>query len=363
MAAESGPAPIVPDPPGAVEALAGADRALASGAIAEAEATYRRLLDEGYLPGLMAYRLGTIADALGDFEEAMRLHRLAVVADPCLASRIAPAGAPHRLAVTARFYGVEPAAVCPVCGGRDREPMRVVNCLASEAAPLAIDPVRRWVRCLGCGHAMADPRPSAGAIAAALAEPPPPLLASWGFETLRLASEVVLRLREHRPGPRLLDAGAGPGVMAGAAVELGFEVSALEVNPAFEPSIRSFGAEFLLGDLLSFPFGARRFDVVLLGGLLEHLPDPRLGLLVVSRLLEPGGLVWVSTPNREGAWARALGARDAMWREARHLHLFLKSGLHRLMGHCGLEPIDDRPSARLAGHGETIARRAGAAGT
>ncbi|WP_197446545.1 methyltransferase domain-containing protein [Tautonia plasticadhaerens] len=350
----------IPDPPGAAESLARADRELAAGRVEEAEAIYRELLDEGYLEGLMAYRLGTIADARGDFDEATRLHRLAVVADPGLAARVAPEGAPHRLAVTARAYRAEPAPACPVCGASDRETIRVVNCLAADSTPTAIDPVRRWARCLGCGHGMADPRPTPAALAEALASPPPPHLVTWNYESLRKASAVVHRLRSRRPGGRLLDVGAAGGVMAGAAAELGFEVSALEVNPAFEESIRRFGVELLRGDLLGFPFGGRRFEVVLLGDVIEHLPDPRRGLEVVASLLEPGGLAWVSTPNRDGAWARALGPRDPMWRVAEHLHFFTRSGLHRLMAEVGLAPVDYRLSGRYLGCGETTAERAGA---
>jgi SAM-dependent methyltransferase len=147
--------------------------------------------------------------------------------------------------------------------------------------------------------------------------------------------------------------------MAGAAAEFGFEVSALEVNPEFEPSIRRFGVEFLRGDLLGFPFGDRTFDVVLLGDVIEHLPDPRRGLQVVASLLEPGGLAWVSTPNLEGAWTRSLGESDPMWRVAEHFHFFTRSGLHRLMTELGLRPVDYRISARYRGCGETIAERVG----
>lgn len=353
----SGPLRAIPDPPGAAEALARADRELAAGRVAEAEAIYRGLLEEGYLEGLMAFRLGAIADARGDFDEATRLHRLAVVADPGLASRVAPEGAPHRLAVTARDYEAEPAPACPVCGESARETIRVVNCLAGDSAPTAIDPVRRWARCLRCGHGMADPRPTAAMLADALASPPPPHLRSWNYETLRKASDVVHRLWSRRPGGRLLDVGAASGVMAGAAAEFGFEASALEANPAFEPSIRGFGVEPLLGDLLGYPFGGRRFDVILLGDVIEHLPDPRRGLEVVASLLEPGGLAWVSTPNRDGAWARALGPRDPMWRVAEHLHFFTRSGLHRLMAEVGLRPVDYRLSDRYLGCGETTAER------
>src|SRR5262249_29656177 len=60
---------------------------------------YRRLLEDGIAPGLMLYRLGMIANALGDHESAWDHHCLAVAVDPALASKITPPDYPHHRAV------------------------------------------------------------------------------------------------------------------------------------------------------------------------------------------------------------------------------------------------------------------------
>jgi hypothetical protein len=48
----------------------------------------------------------------------------------------------------------------------------------------------------------------------------------------------------------------------------------------------------------------RRYDVVLLGAILEHLYDPVACLERVRRALVPGGLVFIDVPNECSLWTR-----------------------------------------------------------
>jgi SAM-dependent methyltransferase len=102
-------------------------------------------------------------------------------------------------------------------------------------------------------------------------------------------------------GQLVLDAGCGLGygtaILAragGSAVGLDVDVDA--VNEANE----RFGdvAGFMVGDLLTIPYQVDSYDCVVCFETIEHLADPERGLDEFRRILRPGGLLLVSSPNR-----------------------------------------------------------------
>ncbi len=116
------------------------------------------------------------------------------------------------------------------------------------------------------------------------------------------------------PGMRVLDLGCGNGMhgirVAGrAAMVVGVDRDLRHLQTG-----RRLGAEhgvaaisFLLGDVEQpLPFGANRFDLVLLLDVIEHL-EGRIELLrEVHRVLRPEGTLLISAPNRGTSWKRRL---------------------------------------------------------
>ena len=85
------------------------------------------------------------------------------------------------------------------------------------------------------------------------------------------------------------------------------------------------------------------FDIVTLWEVIEHLADPRRFLEEVSRVLKPGGLIALSTPDAGSAAARLSGARWLGWRKIpEHLFFFDRPGLARLFDQAGFDVVDSR---------------------
>ena len=59
--------------------------------------------------------------------------------------------------------------------------------------------------------------------------------------------------------------------------------------------LKSRRPQYVAGDMLKMPFVNNAFDCVMLGYVIEHLPDPVPGLREVGRVLKPGGSALILT--------------------------------------------------------------------
>lgn len=101
------------------------------------------------------------------------------------------------------------------------------------------------------------------------------------------------------PGSRVLEVGAGGGYTGSALLEAGYtNVICSEVTTTGVKVIRERGVETLACDVAFLPFAAESIDLVISIEVLEHLKNPMLHIAEAARVLRPGGLFAVKTPNR-----------------------------------------------------------------
>lgn len=101
----------------------------------------------------------------------------------------------------------------------------------------------------------------------------------------------------------VLDVACGSGfgahrLAAGALSVTGLDVSSEAVGFARRHYAHP-GLAFVQGNALALPFAAGSFDAVVSFETLEHLSDAERFLAEVRRVLRPGGLALLSTPDRE----------------------------------------------------------------
>jgi SAM-dependent methyltransferase len=148
------------------------------------------------------------------------------------------------------------------------------------------------------------------------------------------------------PQGALLDAPCGAGALAHAAAALGLEPHG--VDAVRHPRLLLPDANLRLADLdQGVPFEDARFDVVLSVEGIEHLASPRAFVRELARVLKPGGLMVLSTPNvlsvrSRWRWLTRGHHRhftpDAAGRfSSDHLHAVDYHLLHRLLDEAGLE--------------------------
>ena len=152
-----------------------------------------------------------------------------------------------------------------------------------------------YLRCGSCGASYVDPIPSADEFERMYDR-------SSYHDTFYLqvgeeaAASLLPRVRHLlRPGGRLLDFGCGNGTFIRATRRLGFLCDGIEL----EEKARRFAAANSGCEVLSFDAvkaSGRRYDIIYMGDVLEHLPAPAATLRDLDGLLAPGGLFFIEGP-------------------------------------------------------------------
>ena len=198
--------------------------------------------------------------------------------------------------------------------------------------------------CGACGFAVTVPQPAGAAMAeyypagyyGATGERRFPALVERAQQALYASR--VRRVECVAPGRgRVLDVGCGRGLLLREFQRRGWDVRGTEMS---ETAAR-YPREVLklrvdVGSLEDLALPAGHFDAVTLWHVLEHIPDPRVVLAEVQRVLKPGGALFVGVPNF-GGWEARL-ARDKFFHldVPRHLAHLTRESLSRALKDAGL---------------------------
>lgn len=168
--------------------------------------------------------------------------------------------------------------------------------------------------------------------------------------------EQILKLSNAplREQLRVLDFGCGPGSLWQHLQRLGssWEYTGLDPSKSAISQldlIAGGSPRFAGADLLSeLPTGlaAGSYDLVLLIEVVEHLDDTRLDetLREIARLLKPGGLLFITTPNEENLGASTKFCPDcgARFHEWQHVRSWSDESLARYLAQSGFGLISSR---------------------
>jgi len=154
----------------------------------------------------------------------------------------------------------------------------------------------------------------------------------------RYPIELVQR---HAGGGRLVEIGPGNGIFALQALDAGFDVTAIEIDPAAAQHLRTtLGIEVIESgaphDALA---GRGPLDAVVAWQVIEHVPQPWALLQASAEQLAPGGVLVLATPNPAAFGLRMLGGRWPHVDAPRHLFLIPHGALIARARALGLEPV------------------------
>lgn len=129
------------------------------------------------------------------------------------------------------------------------------------------------------------------------------------------------------PGRSLLEVGPGSGHLLAAAHKAGRAVAAVEHSTANRKFIQDmWGIGPLYTDIASIPHDAS-FDAVVAINVLEHVYDIVGFLRSITRVITPGGVLFVSTSNAVSLEATLLGSAWAMCKTHDHVSFPSPAGM------------------------------------
>lgn len=146
---------------------------------------------------------------------------------------------------------------------------------------------------------------------------------------------------------RFLDVGCGSGASVKAATELGWEATGLDIDAELIASgHRQLGVDLRCTALLDARLPDEYFHFVRLRDVIEHLPNPFESLQEIRRILAPGGVLLLATPNEDGLPThirRWLGVRPtsvATVPPPHHLHGFTPDTIKRIIERTGFTVME-----------------------
>jgi SAM-dependent methyltransferase len=151
------------------------------------------------------------------------------------------------------------------------------------------------------------------------------------LELRRLQIESKYAYVADLPVGKLLDVGAMKGEFVRTLISRGWRAEGLEFNST-APNL--FSVPMRYGEFLELEYEEESFDCITMWAVLEHVYAPRLYLQKAVRLLKPGGRFICLVTNFNSLQARWLKLDDF----PRHLTLFTKSALAKLLHDVGLRP-------------------------
>lgn len=157
---------------------------------------------------------------------------------------------------------------------------------------------------------------------------------------LRYFRKKVDKIEQLHSRGKILDVGCGLGFFLEAAREKGWEVQGVEVSKYAASYVsRNLKIKVFQSTLENLHLPPKSFDVITLFALVEHLVNPLQTLLEVKRLLKPGGLLVLTTPNQGSVTTKILGSRWFQYKYQGHLYFFNPKTLKILLKRAGFQEM------------------------
>lgn len=171
----------------------------------------------------------------------------------------------------------------------------------------------------------------------------------------------IMYLPVERRG-RVLDVGCGSGDILNELRRLRWRVEGVDPDPqAVRLAARNYGLDVEVGTVETRDYPPDHFDAVIASHVIEHVYDPVSFLKECWRVLRPGGILVIATPNADSLGHLLFGPDWRVLEPPRHLTVFSSGTLSRAASQAGITSPELRSHARGANGIFYLSRRLRAA--
>jgi SAM-dependent methyltransferase len=137
----------------------------------------------------------------------------------------------------------------------------------------------------------------------------------------------------------VLDVGCSTGALLAAFKQIGFsDLEGLDPSPECAAIAQEeFGVSVMTGTAADVSRLSRRYGLIVLSAVLEHLPDPLQAVKAVRAILRKDGLVFVEVPDVEGFAAEARAPFQEF--SVEHINFFSLRSRSNRMGSAGFDAV------------------------
>ena len=181
---------------------------------------------------------------------------------------------------------------CPICGSDKSEPYYCADQALLDNS--SFSPAKLWMKCSGCGNLYAYNFPvwKMGEINGHYTSKSEDRILTPRNQLIKY-SNIFNHIKEFNNGTDYLEVGVGNGEMLAVALEMGYDVSAVEIcKEDCENISGALGVEIIWSDFLEFET-EKKFDVIIMGDILEHVSKPVEALEKAYDLLDNNGVLWL----------------------------------------------------------------------
>ncbi|EPY6472742.1 methyltransferase domain-containing protein [Clostridium sporogenes] len=284
--------------------------------------------------GSIYFIMGYIYNNLKEFDKAIKYHKMSLKLDSKLAD----------IKYSEHHYKEnydETYTHCIGCNCKEYEIINVINQSLVETNLGLINPLRVWVKCKKCGLIYTNLIPSEESMDEFYFQVWKERRKGGKYTNVDNSIEFLISMSNKRlekleniykKKGSILDIGTGIGVFTGVAKERGWQVEGLEFNKNdCEYAKKNFGITLLQENFYDFS-NDRKYDVVTMFEVIEHLRTPLKDLKKIGEIVKKDGMFVIATPIVDSLHAKKEGLNAANWYVVAHLSYFsfdvLKNYLH-----------------------------------
>lgn len=157
---------------------------------------------------------------------------------------------------------------------------------------------------------------------------------------IKILTNIVADQNQKPSNMSVLDIGCFTGTFLVMLKKLGYKVTGLELqDEAVEIAKKRLPKRIFSSDIMTDKIPGESFDIVSLLGLIEHVKDPTKLLKKCSKLMKPGSLMLIQTPNSSSLPAKVLKKYWPPFAPVEHIHLFSRESLELLLEKNGFEIV------------------------